>query len=82
MNYIGYVHGYVYPTLELFVVPPIYTPRTIGNQFLTVVQSITSMDKGPIQQQVNTPLPTTKHVNINLQTYLPVGFNHQPPDGL
>jgi hypothetical protein len=49
-NDIGYVHGYVYPSHELLVVPPIYTPRTIGNQFLTLVYSITNMDKGPIQQ--------------------------------
>jgi hypothetical protein len=43
-NYTSYVFRYVYPILEQHVVPPIYTPHTIGNQFPIMVQPTTSRD--------------------------------------
>jgi hypothetical protein len=41
-NYIGYVPWNVYPTPEQLVVPPTYIPYSIGNQFLIMVQLVTS----------------------------------------
>jgi hypothetical protein len=35
----------VYPLSKQLVVPPRYTPRSIGNQFLIMVQLITNRDK-------------------------------------
>jgi hypothetical protein len=41
-NYTNYVHRYVYPIPKQPInVPPMYTPHSIGNLFLTMVQPIT-----------------------------------------
>ncbi len=39
-NYTSYVLGNVYPRFEQPIVPPIYTPYYVENQFLTVVQLV------------------------------------------
>ncbi len=44
-NYIGYVHGYVYPIPKQPIPPPTYTPHCVGNQFLTMVQPMTNRDR-------------------------------------
>jgi hypothetical protein len=44
-NYISYVPGNVYPIPEQPIVPPTYIPHFIGNQFLTMVQLMTSRDR-------------------------------------
>jgi hypothetical protein len=58
-NYIGYVLGNVYPIPEQLIVPLIYIPNSIGNQFPIVVQLVSSKDKRSIQQHVTTSMPTT-----------------------
>jgi hypothetical protein len=57
-NYIGYVPKHTYIVFEQPIVPHAFIPHTIGNEFLIVVQLITSMDRIPIQQLVTVPLPT------------------------
>jgi hypothetical protein len=47
-NYIGYVLGNVYLVPEQPIVPPTYIPYSIGNQFPTMVQLVTSKDRQPI----------------------------------
>ncbi len=86
-NYISYVLGYVYLVLEQHVVPPTYTPHSIGNYFPTVVQLVISKDKELVQQQVIAPLLTIVHVItliltiVQVNICLPKGFAHQPLDG-
>jgi hypothetical protein len=41
-NCIGYVFGYVYIVPKQPIVPLVYTPHFVGNQFLIMVQPITS----------------------------------------
>jgi hypothetical protein len=58
MNHIGYVPRNVYLVLEQIFVPPTYIPYYVGNQFLIVVQPMTSKDRQPIQQPITTLMPT------------------------
>jgi hypothetical protein len=44
-NYTCYVIGNVYPVPKQHVVPPTYILNSIGNQFFTVVQLVTSKDR-------------------------------------
>jgi hypothetical protein len=81
MNYTSYVPRYVYPILEQLVVPPTYTPHSIGNLFIIVVQPVTNKDRQYVQQKIITAIPTIEHVNTNLPTHVPRGFAHQPPNG-
>jgi hypothetical protein len=41
-NYIGYVFGYVYIVPKQPIVPLVYAPHFVGNQFPIMVQPITS----------------------------------------
>ncbi len=47
-NYISYVLGNVYLVPEL-VVPPTYTPHSVGNEFPTMVQLMTNKDRQHVQ---------------------------------
>jgi len=55
---IGYVFGNVYPILGQPIVPPTYTPCSVGNQFLTMVQPIASKDRQHVQQPIIAPILT------------------------
>ncbi len=71
----------MYLVLQQPIVPPTYTTYSIGNQFPTMVQPMTSKDKQHVQQPIIAPIPTIIHVITNLPTYVPRGFAHQPLDG-
>ncbi len=51
-NYIGYVLRNVYLVPKQPIVPPTYIPYSVGNQFLIVVQLMTSKDRQLVQQFV------------------------------
>jgi hypothetical protein len=80
-NYKCYVPRNVYLISKQYVVPPIYRSHYVGNQFLIMVQPVTSKDEQTIQQLVITPVPTIIHVTTNLPTYVLKGSIHQPLDG-
>lgn len=46
-NYVGYVHGYVYPILEQSMVSRTFTQHIVGNR--TMVQPVTNMDIRHVQ---------------------------------
>jgi hypothetical protein len=48
-NYTCYVSRYVYLVPKQPIVPLTYTPHSIGNQFLTMVQLVTNRDRRHIQ---------------------------------
>jgi hypothetical protein len=58
------------------VIPLVQTPKTIGNQFTTMVQLAINKDKTPIQQVIilmttMTLVSIEKHIiKTNLQVYL------------
>jgi hypothetical protein len=57
-NYTSYVPRNVYPILGQPVIPPMYLPYFVENQFLTMVQLVTNRDKQHVQQPFTTPIPT------------------------
>jgi hypothetical protein len=67
----------VYPVPEQPIIPLTYIPNYIGNQFPIVDQLMTSKKK----QHVTALLPTIVQITTSLPTYVPKGFDHQPPDG-
>ncbi len=76
-NYTSYVPKNVYPVPEQPIIPLTYIPNYIGNQFPIVDQLMTSKKK----QHVTALLPTIVQITTSLPTYVPKGFDHQPPDG-
>jgi len=46
------------PNTEQLVVPPTYTPYSIGSQFPTMIQPMTNKGKQPVQQPITAPIPT------------------------
>jgi hypothetical protein len=80
-NCIGYVLGNVYPIPRQPIVPPTYTPYSVGNQFLTMVQPIASKDRQHVQQRIIAPILTIIYVTTSLPTYVRKGSTHQPLDG-
>jgi hypothetical protein len=75
-NYTIYVPRNVYPVLEQHVVPPTYTPYSIGNQFPIMVQLVTNMDRQHVQQPITAPIPAIVQVITSLPTYVPKGSTH------
>jgi hypothetical protein len=51
-KYAGYVLGYLYLILEQHVVPPIFTPQFVGNQFPTMVQLVFNRERQHVQQSI------------------------------
>jgi hypothetical protein len=80
-NYTSYVLGYVYPIPKQLVVPHVYTPYSVGNQFPIVVQLITSKERLHVQHLVIASIPTIVQINISLPIHVPKIFVHQPSDG-
>jgi len=48
-NYTSYVFGYLYLVLEQLVVPPIFTPQFVGNQFPIMVQLVSNKERQLVQ---------------------------------
>jgi hypothetical protein len=71
----------VYPILGQPIVPPTYIPYSIGNQFPTTVQPMTSKDRQLVQKPIIVLVPTTIQVTTSLPAYVPRGSAHQPLDG-
>jgi len=67
-NPIGYIPRlYVmYLVLEQLVIPPIYTPHIVGNQFTIMIQLVVNKDKGPIQQQIIASMTSIITINIEI----------------